>query len=184
MQQLFVSVGDSLVDENGKQNAVQEYNPALRVSENKDGIQAQLDYLSFKVGFGTKHYQFNAGSIVTATQYIGDKQELVQNAAKHYIVIADALKTIVRAILWAGREVLGQPVNPDAQVTVNFEDSYIIDKEAERERDRQDVRDVFMLPEEYRAKWYGETLEEARKTLGQKPSDDELMGFTGGNHNG
>jgi A118 family predicted phage portal protein len=180
MQQLFVSVGDGLVDENGKQNAVQEYNPALRVSENKDGIQAQLDYLSFKVGFGTKHYQFNAGSIVTATQYTGDKQELVQNAAKHYIVIEDALKAIVRAILWAGKEVLGEPVNPDAQVTVNFEDSYIIDKEAERERDRQDVRDGFMQKWEYRAKWYGEDESKAKSMVPAEMSDDELMGFRGG----
>lgn len=176
MQQLFVQVGDALVDENGKQMAVQEFNPALRVQENKDGIQAQLDYLSFKCGFGTKHYQFNSGSVVTATQYMGDKQELVQNAAKHYIVIERALKTLVRAILWAGKEVLGQPVNPDATVTVNFEDSYIIDKESERLRDLQEIRDGIMQKWEYRCKWYGEDEATARKMTEQQ-SDNDLMGF-------
>jgi len=177
MQQLFVQIGDGYMDEQGRQNAVQEFNPSLRVSENVDGLQAMLDYLSFKVGFGTKHYQFNAGSVVTATQYMGDKQELIQNAAKHYIVIERAIKQLVRAILWAGKEVLGQPVNPDAKVTVNFEDSYIIDKESERQRDLQEVRDGLMRPYEYRMKWYGEDEVTAKKMTGAALTDDELMGF-------
>lgn len=179
-QQLFVQVGEEFMAENGSKNLIYEYNPALRTAENKDAVQAQLDYLSFKVGFGTKHYQFNAGSIVTATQYMGDKQELTQNASKHYIIIERALKQLVRAILWAGREILGQPVDPDAQITVNFEDSYIIDKESERERDRQDVRDGFMQKWEYRAKWFGEDEETAKRMVGADLTDDELMGFGGG----
>jgi len=180
MQQLFVQIGDNMVDENGKQNAVQEYNPALRVDENKDGIQAQLDYLSFKVGFGTKHYQFNGGSIVTATQYTGDKQELVQNASKHYIVIERALQDLVQAILWAARDILGQPVNPDAKITINFEDSYIIDKESERLRDLQEIRDGIMQKYEYRMKWHGEDEATAKKMVGAQMTDDEQMGFDGG----
>jgi len=43
----------------------------------------------------------------------------------------------------------------------------------------QEVRDGLMLPEEYRVKWRGETIEEARKMLRQRHSDDELMGFKG-----
>ena len=176
-QQLFTVVGDKLIGD-GK-DMIQEFNPTLRVQENADAVQAQLDYLSFKAGFGTKHYQFNAGSIVTATQYTGDKQELIQNAAKHYIAVESFLKSLVRSVLHAGKKFCGAAVNPEAKITVQFEDSYIIDKEAERERDRQDVRDGFMLPEEYRSKWMGETLEEARKILGQRKTDDDWMGFKG-----
>jgi A118 family predicted phage portal protein len=182
MQQLFVQVGDALVDENGKQMAVQEFNPELRVQENKEGIQSQLDYLSFKCGLGTKHYQFNAGSVVTATQYMGDKQELIQNAAKHYIVIERSLKALVRAILWAGKEILGQSVDPEATVTINFEDSYIIDKESERLRDLQEIRDGIMQKYEYRVKWYGEDEATAKKMIAQQLSNDELMGFRGGSN--
>lgn len=179
MQQLF-SVIEAPLDENGRNKMITEYNPTLRVQENKDGIQAQLDYLSFKVGFGTKHYQFNGGNIVTATQYTGDKQELMQNASKHYIIIERAIKQLVRAILWAGKEILGQQVNPDAKVTVNFEDSYIIDKESERLRDLQEMRDGIMQKYEYRMKWYGEDEATAKKMIGSESSDDELMGFNGG----
>ena len=42
--------------------------------------------------------------------------------------------------MWAGK-ILGLPVNPDAKITINFEDSYVIDKESERLRDLQEIRD-------------------------------------------
>lgn len=177
MQQLFSIVGELPLREDGKNSLITEYNPDLRVQDNKDGIQAQLDYLSFKVGLGTKHYQFNGGQIVTATQYMGDKQELVQNSSKHYIIIDKALKQLVRAILWAGKEILGQPVNPDAVVTVQFEDSYIIDKESERLRDLQEIRDGIKQKWEYRVKWYGEDKETAKKMVVQEQSDNDLMDF-------
>lgn len=177
-QQLFMLIGDAEFDDT--KPLIQEYNPALRVQDNKDGVQTMLDYLSFKVGFGTKHYQFNGSTIVTATQYSGDKQELIQNASKHYITIEQALKQLVKAILWAGKEILGQPVNPDAAVTVNFEDGFIIDKEAERQRDLQEMRDGILQKYEYRMKWYGEDETTAKKMVGADLSDDELMGFGGG----
>lgn len=172
-QQLFVQVGEEHYSEGTQKELIHEYNPSLRIAENISGVQAQLDYLSFKCGLGTKHYQFNAGSVVTATQYQGDKQDLVQNAAKHYIVVEAAIKQLVRGILWAGREIMGQPVNPDAQVTVNFEDSYIIDKESERLRDLQEIRDGLMQKWEYRVKWRGEDETKAKEMTGyQEPNAD------------
>ncbi len=178
-QQLFVGMGDGFIDKDGNNTMIHEFNPTLRVQENKDGVQAQLDYLSFKCGLGTKHYQFNAGSIVTATQYTGDKQELVQNASKHYIAIEDALKSLVKSILWVGKEVLGQNVNVDSLVSVKFDDGYIIDKESERLRDQAEIRDGLMQKWEYRMKWKGEDEATAKKMVGVEMTDDELMGFGG-----
>ncbi|WP_243007352.1 hypothetical protein [Anaerotruncus sp. AF02-27] len=169
MQQLFLQMGE---DDNLDVDAlIHEFNPSLRVVENKDGVQAQLDYLSFKCGLGTKHYQFNAGSVVTATQYMGDKQELVQNASKHYIVVESALQQIVRALLWAGKTFLGAPVNPDANITVNFSDSYLIDDDTKRAQDKEDIRDGIMQKWEYRVKWYGEDELTAKAMAG---NDDGL----------
>ena len=99
LQQLFVSVGDEITED---KKLVHEFNPDLRVQDNRDAVQAQLDYLSFKCGMGTRHYQFSnnmRAAQVTATQYTGEKQELKQNAAKHGIVVEQALQSIVRAIL-------------------------------------------------------------------------------------
>lgn len=178
-QQLFLQVGEKEMTENGGQNLVHEFNPSLRVAENREGIQAQLDYLSFKCGLGTKHYQFNAGSVVTATQYMGDRQELIQNAAKHYIVVERALRTLVRGILWLGKEIAGAPVNPDAGITVNFEDSYIIDKESERLRDLQEIRDGLMQKWEYRVKWRGEDEATAKKMTAEPDAGKSIFGEEG-----
>lgn len=155
MQQLFVSIGDEFTDE---KKLVHEFNPALRVTDNKDGVQAHLDYLSFRCGMGTRRYRFDAagGGIVTATQYTGERQELKQHAAKHGIIIHKALQDIVRAILWAGKNILGQPVDPDTGITVKFSDGYIISDDEKRAQDIQDVRDGIMQRWEYRVKWYGE----------------------------
>lgn len=175
-QQLFVQMGDPDLD---KDKLLYEYNPELRVEENKEGIQGHLDYLSFKCGFGTKHYQFNAGSIVTATQYTGDKQELMQNASKHYIIIEQALHSLVKTVLWLGKTIIGENVNPDAQVNIMFDDSVIIDKESERLRDMGEVRDGLMQKYEFRMKYYGEDEATAKKMVVSNKSDDDLFGFGG-----
>ena len=103
----------------------------------------------------------------------------VQNAAKHYITVEAAIKTVVQAALWIGKEVVGLTVDPEAVVTVQFEDSYIIDKESERLRDQQEVRDGLMLKWEYRMKWYGEDEATAKKMVGENRTDGEWMGFGG-----
>ena len=180
-QQLFLQVdADSDVDADLK-TLVQEYNPTLRVDENTKGVQAALDYLSFKCGLGTRYYSFDGGTIQTATQYTGERQDLVQNANKHYIVVERALQSLVRGILYIGREILGQPVQEDTEIEIRFEDSYIIDKEQERARDKDDVRDGIMQKWEYRAKWYGEDDNTAKKMIAANPTDDELMFGGGGN---
>ena len=176
-QQLFYFIGETIDDGSGKQ-LVQEHNPDLRVTDNTAGIQAQLDYLSFKVGFGTKHYQFNSGSIVTATQYTGDKQDLIQNAHKHFIKVESFLYRLVKTILWIGHKYIDKSVKEDCKINIVFDQSPLVDEVAERQRDKDDVAAGLMQKWEYRVKWYGETEKEAKKILEDgEPDDDDLMGF-------
>ena len=167
MQQLFVSIGDEFTDE---KKLVHEFNPSLRVGDNTDGVQAQLDYLSFKCGMGTRHYRFDStmSRQITATQYTGEKQELKQNMAKHGIVVEKALQDIVRAMLWVGKNILGQQVNPEAQITVEFSDGYIVSDEEKKAEDRLDVSNQIMQRFEYRMKWYSED-EATAKGMVQPP---------------
>ncbi len=176
-QQLFYYIAETVDDE--EKPLVQEHNPDLRVSENVAAVQAQLDFLSFKVGFGTKHYQFNSGSVVTATQYSGDKQDLVQTAHKHFIHVESFLHALVKILLWIGHEYINKEINAEAHISIVFDQSPLIDEATEREQDRQDVRDGSFTAWEYRAKWRGESEEEARKKIEEDQSDDELMGFGG-----
>ena len=48
-----------------------------------------------------------------------------------------------------------------------FDDSYFIDSESERSRDRAEVAAGLMLPYEYRMKWRGETEEVAKQKTGE-----------------
>ncbi len=179
-QQLFYFVGETFDDGTGK-TMVQEHNPDLRVSDNTAGIQAQLDYLSFKVGFGTKHYQFNSGSIVTATQYTGDKQDLIQNAHKHFIKVESFLHKLVKTLLWIGHNYIDSDIKEDANISIVFDQSPLVDENAERQRDKDDVAAGIMQKWEYRVKWYGETEEEAKAKLADgELTNDEILGFEGG----
>ena len=163
VQQLFQQVGDGM-DFDAKQ-MVQEFNPSLRVQENKDGVQAQLDYLSFKCGMGTKRYQFNASGVKTATEYNGERQELVQHAQRHAIIMESALKSLCKALLYIGKAFCGADVDPETPINIKFEDGFVIDDVAARLNDLQEMRDGIMQKWEYRAKWYGETEEEAKAAL-------------------
>ncbi len=165
-QQLFVSIGEGMPDE---PPLIQEHNPALRVQENIDGLQAQLDYLAFRCGLGSRYYRFDSGKVITATEYAGQRQELMRNFSKHCLSLRRSIAAALRMMLWAGREALGEPVDPETPICIRFEDSIITDRESERQRDRADVAAGLLLPHEYRMKWYGETEEKALHMLSQTP---------------
>lgn len=139
-----------------------EYNPDLRVEANGKAVQDALDYLSFKVGLGTRHYQFSGGNVTTATQYNGDRQDMVQHANRHQIPIEAALIQILRAILWAGRTLLGLPVDPEAEITVQFDDSYITDTETRRAILKDDALQGLIPRYRYLMEAYGLSEQRAR----------------------
>lgn len=177
-QQLFQMVGDG--EDFEVSAATQEYNPALRVTENKEGVQAHLDYLSFKCGMGTHRYKFESGGVKTATEYSGERQELVQHANRHMIPLEYALQTLCRAILYIGKTFCNADCDFNTGITIRFEDGFVIDEETRRERDRQDIRDGLMQPYEYRMKWYGEDEATAKAMIdGMKTQTENPFGFMG-----
>lgn len=180
-QQLFTYINFPDDRESDGKKFIQEFNPALRVEENTKGVQSALDYLSFKCGLGNKHYQFNGTTVVTATQYTGDKQDLIQNAHKHYIVVEEFMLSLVRAILHVGKHIMGADFDENTKLEVNFDKSVIIDEAAERLQDQQDVRDGLMAKWEYRVKWYGETKDKAKQIIAEIEDSQQVdLGFEDG----
>lgn len=168
-QQLFVTIGDGDLVEN---TMIAEHNPQLRTSENADAVQHHLDYLSFRCGLGTRHYLFSGvqgKAQLTATQYTGERQDMLQNTARHRINAETFLTGASRAALWAAANVLGESLDWKCDITVRFDDSYFIDSESERTRDREEVSAGLMQPYEYRMKWRGESEEAARKLCMKNP---------------
>ena len=142
-----------------------EYNPDLRVESNGKAVQDALDYFSFKVGLGTHHYQFDSGNVGTATQYNGDRQDMVQHANRHQIKIEAALLQLFRSMLWMGKELLGATVDPDTPITINFDDSYITDSQTRRAQDKDDALSGFIPKYRYNMEWRGMSEAQAKAAV-------------------
>ena len=136
----------------------------IRAEAHNRAINDGLNILSSKCGFGTERYRFEKGSVATATQVISENSDLYRTLKKHEIPLDESLRELVRIICRLGA-VLGEGTKEDAEITIDFDDSIIEDKATERQQDRQDVSMGVMGLAEYRAKWYGETEEEAASRL-------------------
>lgn len=154
-RQQWATYGDEMT--NLKDNpAITEYNPELRVTEDKEGIQFALDMLSFKAGLGTKYYEFNGSSVVTATQYVGDRQDLIVNANKHRKNVDSFVGGICKAILLLGRILFKEAVTEDCTVTITDKDGFMVDTETAKQEFRQDIAQGIRKAWEYRVKFLGE----------------------------
>lgn len=157
-------------DANGE-GLLKEIDMSLRAEQHSKAINDDLNYLSLKCGFGTDRYQFGATGAKTATEIISENSDMYRMIKKHEILLEDALRQLIQIIIRLGT-ILGNTLNPECEITIDFDDSIIEDKETERSRDRQDVSMGVMSLAEYRAKWYGESEEDAAKNL---PEQNQVM---------
>lgn len=153
---------------------LQEINMELRADAHEAALKTALNLLSAKCGLGNDRFSFEHGNLKTATEVVSEKSELFQNLRKHELILEKALKDMVKAIL------VLSGANPEQEITVNFDDSIIIDQEAERLRFLQEIRDGIRQKWEYRVQYLGEDEATAKKMAETEQTDDELMGFTGG----
>lgn len=156
-QQLFVPLGDSDFSDHPM---IVEHNPELRTTENAEAVQCQLNYLSFRCGLGTHHYAFTSTegrTRLTATQYMGERQDMRQNTVKHQKKVEAFLVGAVRAVLWAAEAVFGMSFD-DTSVSVTFDDSYFTDSESQRAQDLAELEAGVMTVEEYRRKWLADGI--------------------------
>lgn len=144
----------------------------LRISEHEQGLQNQLNLYSYACGFGTNHYKFNGGSVATATQIVSENSDLFRNLKKHEIIIEEALRTVVNAVIYATNNYTVDIIDPNTNFEIKFDDSIIEDKQGEKANDRIDVSMGVMSKAEYRSKWYNEDINTAEKKI------DEIDSFS------
>lgn len=145
---------------------IKEFHPTLNTDALDKELQNQLNMLSSKVGLGSNYYRFDSSSgVVTATEYVGERNDFMRNSVKISKSIKIALKDLVLGILFVGKNILGANVDDNAKIDITISDGVVEDDTKEREQDRQDVRDGIMTKAEYRAKWYGETIEKAKAVI-------------------
>ena len=166
---VFYQLPEDTLKDGGK--PITEINMEIRSEEHEKAINNCLNILSLKCGFGSEHYKFDNGNIQTATQVISENSDMYRTKNKHEIILNGVLPELYRIIARLGK-VMGFGTDPDSEIVINFDDSIIEDKQAERNEDRKDVAMGVMRLDEYRAKYYGETVEEAAKNL---PEQNTVM---------
>lgn len=156
--------------DDGKQ-IITDQTQSLRVTEHITALQNQLNLFGYKCGLGTEHYKFDGAGVATATQIISVNSEMFRNLKKHEIMLNDVLVGVAKSVLYALATFTEARVNPEAEITIKFDDSIIVDEESERKQDLIDVNAGVMSKVEYRAKWYNEDLQTAQKAI------DEIDSF-------
>ncbi len=162
---IFYELPEDYFKNSESKEAMHEVNMELRIEEHSRAINDDLNWLSLKCGFGTDRYKFENGGVKTATEVISENSDLYRSLTKHELVLNRVLIQLIQTIIRAGISIGVPGLNAETDITIAFDDSIIEDKTAERQSDRQDVSMGAMGLPEYRAKWYGETPEEAQKNL-------------------
>jgi A118 family predicted phage portal protein len=160
------------------QSMIEDYNPDLRVTDNRMALTTALEVLGQRTGLGNGYFSIEGTSgVQTATEVVAEQSDLFRNVRKHENSIEPALRTLVLGILSLARTVKGVTLPEDpGEIRVNFDDSVIEDTDAQRKRDLADVAAGLMMPWEYRVKWYGEDEKTAQSMIdsGVPPVDDTV----------
>ena len=171
-KKLFVFTGEKLPQE---KSMIQEYNPKIRVDQITKAFELALSLLSMSFGYGTKKYSFENGQITTATEYVGERQDQMQELNRQRQEAIMYIHDICRAVMWFANTFQGKAFKIDQKIIVDFDDSYITDREAELERKRNDALafDIPKLTIWYLMEAYSLTEKEATKLVKEKIQEEE-----------
>lgn len=172
---IFVLLGEKLP---GEDSLIKEYNPEIRVEQITKAFELVLSLLSMSFGYGTKKYSFENGQIKTATEYIGEKQDCMQELNKQRNNAKDYITDIIHAAMWFSNTFCGTSYNVEEELSIEFDDSYIEDKQAKLESMRADAlsfAEVPILKVWYLMEKYNLSEEEAKRYLENKEEEiDDL----------
>lgn len=144
IKKIFVMLGhEKLPNQN---NFVEEYNPAIRVDELTKAFELCLSLLSTMFGYGTKKYSFEDGQIKTATEYAGERQDCMQELNKQRAEAGSYIQDICRAVLWFANTFQGASWDTETEIMVDFDDSYVTDRQSELEGKRADALSFQQIP--------------------------------------
>lgn len=164
-----------LPEDGGNGNVIEEIDMTLRTEEHSKGIQDMLNALSSKCGFGESHYKYERGSIATATQVVSENSALFRTLKKHEIILEEVLDELCRIILRLGNTYMNAGLDEDVEISIDFDDSIIEDKETEFNRDARMVTMGILNDWEFRMKWMNEDEATAKAAI---PKMESLVSET------
>lgn len=137
-----------------------EYSPALRQDGFIAGLEEYKRMIEFNVGLAYGDISNPQSVEKTATEVKTAKARKYNTVTAIQNNLRDCLDDLVYALaFYSGMTTSGY------SFVCDFKDSILTDEETERKQDIQDLQLGVLRPEEYRAKWRGETLDEALQNL-------------------
>lgn len=160
----------------GNGESLKAWTPTLRDTSYASGLNTILTKIEDQCCL-SRGVISNPDSVArTATELKILKQRTYSTVRDIQEALGDALDDLIYAMYCIATL---YELAPDGnyETSYTWDDSIITDADTEREVDRQDVRDGFMQKWEYRAKWYGEDENTAKKMVAQQeePDDDEIL---------
>ncbi len=128
-------------------------------------MQDALNKLGSNCGFGENHYQYDRTGVTTATQIVSENSTLFRTIKKHETILEQVLKDLCRIILRLGNSALRLGLNEDVEISIDFDDSIIEDKQSDFTRDMQLLDAGIMNDWEFRMKWMNEDEATAKAAL-------------------
>ncbi|MBQ6856571.1 MAG: phage capsid protein, partial [Lachnospiraceae bacterium] len=152
----------------GGEELYKEYSPEIRDQNFINGLNAYLRRIEFNVGLAYGDLSDVSEVDKTATEAKIAKKRKYNMVTAIQSNLKECLEDLVYALaFYNGLTKSGY------EFVCNFKDSILVDEEEERQQDRNDVAMGVMRLDEYRAKWYGETLEEEAKNLPEPALTEE-----------
>lgn len=172
-------VNQLIDDEGGGHGKFDTFAPTLRDSSYAQGLNRLLMRVEDMTGLARGTFSDANESVRTATELKISKQRTYATVTGIQGSLQDAIDKLAVAI-----NILATLYNlaPEGEYTITYawDDSIVVDANAERESDRQDVLDGIMEAWEYRVKWYGETPAQAKAAVsGNKPVQEAVNGTEG-----
>lgn len=172
-KQQFVEIDNGLLGNGDEKPYIYEYNPDLRVGDNKAGVQFALDNYSFKLGYGTHYYSFENGGIITATEATYSRTDFVDNGVKNRKAVENYLKGVCKSILLC-EKMLGANVDENTEIEIAEADGYLVNDETQREKLLSDYSAGLISKSTYLKKVYNMTDKEIKEELTKIDSEDNI----------
>ena len=169
-------VYEALSTDTNEDLKIQDNSVSLRVQEHVDGINANLAILCTQIGFDAGTLSFDASrGLKTATEVISEDSKTFGTVKAHENNIKDSLVQMVHAIfeiaVQYGLTYKGQTIESlvanGYDVSVQFDDSIIQDKDAEINKGIMEIGAGVLSKKKFMMDTLGYTEEDAEKELAQ-----------------
>lgn len=143
----------------------------LRVQQLIASINFNMNMAAMLCGLGSNQFEFDSNGgrpIQTATGVIAKQSELYRNVVKQENYATTKLKDLVKAIVFLNNKFTNQKEIAefkDSDVQITYDDNIVEDTDSKKKNDLAEVNAGIMTIAEFRATWYDEDLDSAKKFM-------------------